>query len=137
VTEHAWIQIDDPRVPFARMFETKNWSARLVPPGQTVIGCECYCTPEPSDPFWSLDDDALGAACARALVDPLGLAADKALIHPLEVLRLPRAWSLVEADAIDAAGAPHRWWATIDGLRIAQGGDVVLAIAAGERAATT
>jgi hypothetical protein len=137
LTEHAWVQIDSPRVPFARMFETKNWSARLVPPGRTVIGCECYCAPDASDAAWSLDDEALGAACARALVDPLGLVEDQSLIRPLEVIRLPRAWSLVEADAIEAAGAPLRWVGEIDGLRVAQGGDVVLAIAAGEQAAAS
>jgi protoporphyrinogen oxidase len=137
LTEHAWVQIDSPRVPFARMFETKNWSARLVPPGRTVIGCECYYAPDASDAAWSLDDEALGAACARALVDPLGLVEDQSLIRPLEVIRLPRAWSLVEADAIEAAGAPLRWVGEIDGLRVAQGGDVVLAIAAGEQAAAS
>ena len=37
VTDEPWIQIDDPDVPFARMYEVKNWSARLVPAGRTVL----------------------------------------------------------------------------------------------------
>ena len=41
-------------VPFARMYEPKNWSARLVPPGRTVVGCECYCSPSPDDRWWGL-----------------------------------------------------------------------------------
>ena len=32
LTPEPWIQIDDPRVPFARMFEPVNWSPELAPP---------------------------------------------------------------------------------------------------------
>ena len=135
LTGEPWIQTDDPGVPFARMSEPKNWSARLVPPGHTVIGCECYCTPTADDPSWGLTDADLSQACARALVDPLGLTEDPSLIHPLEVVRLPRAWSLVDVDRLDEAMAPVHWLADVDGLTVAQGGDVILAIQAGERAA--
>ena len=134
VTEEPWIQIDDPRVPFARMFEPKNWSERLVPPGRTVIGCECYCHPRPDDPAWGRTDADLGRACAAALADPLGLVDDPSTVTLLEVVRLPRAWSLVDVDRLDAAGAPSRWLAAFDNLAVAQGGDVILAIAAGEHA---
>lgn len=135
LTGEPWIQTDDPRVPFARMSEPKNWSERLVPPGRTVIGCECYCTPTADDPAWGLTDADLSSACARALVDPLGLIDDSSPIHPLEVVRLPRAWSLVDVDRLDEAMAPVHWLADVDGLTVAQGGDLILAIQAGERAA--
>jgi phytoene dehydrogenase-like protein len=135
LSEHAWIQVDDPAAPFARLFEAKNWSERLVPQGRTVLGCECYCSPRDDDPAWGLDDAALGAACAGALADLLGLVGDRTAAATREVVRIPRAWSLVDVDAVDAAGAPGRWLDGIDGLTVAQGGDVVLAIAAGERAA--
>ncbi len=135
-TAEPWIQIDDPRVPFARMFEVKNWSERLIPPGRTVIGCECYCTPTDDDPAWGLTDADLSHACARALVDPLGLTDEPELVHPLQVVRLPRAWSLVDVDQLDRATAPARWLADIGGLTVAQGGDVILAIHAGELAAS-
>lgn len=136
LTDHAWIQVDDPRVPFARMFEPKNWSARLVPPGRTVIGCECYCTPTDHDPVWGLTDPGLSRACATALRDPLGLIDDPALVEPLEVVRLPRAWSLVDVDGVREASAPSHWLADLGGVTVAQGGDVILAIAAGELAAS-
>ncbi len=136
LTDEPWIQIDDPRVPFARMFEAKNWSDRLVPAGRTVIGCECYCTPERDDPAWGLTNAALSQACATALVAPLGLLDDPGRVQPLQVVRLPRAWSLVDVDHTDDAFAPAHWLAAIDGLTVAQGGDVILAIAAGEHAAT-
>jgi len=135
VSGEAWIQVDDPRVPFARLFEAKNWSDRLVPEGRTVLGCECYCAPSDDDPAWGLADAALGAACAAALADPLGLVTDPGAVETLEVVRIPRAWTLVDVDHLDAAAAPSRWLGGVDGLSVAQGGDVVLAIAAGERAA--
>ena len=134
LTDEAWIQIDHPRVPFARMFEVKNWSNRLVPPGRTVIGCECYCSPTDADPAWSLSDAELSQACATALVDPLSLLDDPSVVQPVQVVRLPRAWSLVDVDQLDEAAAPSHWVAGIAGLTIAQGGDVIQAIAAGEDA---
>jgi phytoene dehydrogenase-like protein len=135
LTEEPWIQVDDPDVPFARMYEPKNWSARLVPPGRTVVGCECYCSPSPDDRWWGLSDEALGQACIDAIAGPLGLLAG-ARAEVVDTIRLPRAWTLADVDHLDAAAAPGRWLARIDGLTVAQGGDVVLAIAAGEAAAT-
>jgi len=135
LTEEPWIQVDHPRVPFARMFEAKNWSRRLVPGGRTLLGCECYCSPRDDDPVWGLDDGALGIACARALAEPLGLVDDPDVAQLREVVRLPRAWSLVDVDRLEEAAAPAGWLADIGGLEVAQGGDVVLAIAAGEQAA--
>ena len=135
LTDEPWLQIDDPTVPFARMFEVKNWSPRLVPDGRTVIGCECYCTPSGDDPAWGLTDAALSRACAQALAGALNLIDDPGLVRPLQVVRLPRAWSLVDVDRLDEAAAPARWLSGIDGLTVAQGGDVILAVAAGEQAA--
>jgi protoporphyrinogen oxidase len=135
LTDEAWIQVDDPRVPFARLFEAPNWSRRLVREGMSIVGGECYCAPTPDDPSWGLDDAALGAACARALADPLGLVDDPERVRPIDVIRLPRAWSLVDVDALEAAAEPARLLADVEGLRIAQGGDIVLAIASGEDAA--
>jgi hypothetical protein len=133
LTEEPWIQVDDPDVPFARMYEPRNWSARLVPPGRTVIGCECYCSPSPDDRWWGLGDAAIGRACIDAIGGPLGLLAG-AGAETVDTIRLPRAWTLTDVDHLEAAAAPGRWLERIDGLRVAQGGDVVLAIAAGEAA---
>jgi hypothetical protein len=116
------------------MYEPKNWSARLVPRGRTVVGCECYCSPTPADRWWGLDDAALGRACIEAIAHPLGLLAG-GRAEVVATIRLPRAWTLTDVDHLEAAAAPGRWLSGIDGLRVAQGGDVVLAIAAGEAAA--
>lgn len=135
LTDEPWIQVADPRVPFARMAEARNWSPALAPPGRTVLGLECYCQAESGDPVWSLDDDALAAACARALADPLGLLDDPGAARALEVVRLPRAYPLVSVDELPRAIAPGRWLDGLAGVRLAAGGAVIEAIEAGERAA--
>lgn len=134
LTAEPWIQVDDPRVPFARLFEPVNWSPELAPPGQTVVGMECYCQADPGDPVWGLDDAALGAACIRALADPLGLL-DDSDAAALEVLRLPSAYPLPDAGQVDAAMAPGRWLAALGGMWLAPGAAVIEAIEAGEAAA--
>lgn len=135
LTAEPWIQIDDPRVPFARMFEPVNWSPELAPAGRTVVGMECYCQATADDPVWGLDDAALTAACAAALAGPLGLVDDPARVRGLEVLRLPAAYPLPDADQVAAAMAPARWIAELGGLRLAPGAAVIEAIEAGEGAA--
>jgi protoporphyrinogen oxidase len=136
LTPEPWIQVDDPAVPFARLLEARNWSPGMAPPGETVVGMECYCDPDPADPVWGLDDDALAAACARALAQPLGLLDDPAEARPLQVVRLPRAYPVVALEEVERAMALPRWLASIGGMSLAQGGAVIEAIEAGEAAAS-
>ncbi|HJZ60529.1 MAG TPA: FAD-dependent oxidoreductase [Miltoncostaeaceae bacterium] len=133
LTPEPWIQVDDPRVPFARMFEVANWSTRLVPDGRTVLGCECYA--DPGSALWSMSDAELAQACAAALRDPLGLLDEPEAARLAEVVRIPRAWPLVALDRLAAARRAAGLLDGLGGLQVAQGGDVVQAIEAGERAA--
>ena len=135
VTPEPWIQVDDPRVPFSRAFEPRNWSPDLAPPGRTVLGLECYCQADPGDPVWGLDDAALSAACARALADPLGWIDDPGEPAPLEVVRLPRAYPVPDLVQMPAVTAPARWLDGVEGVHLAPGAAVIEAIEAGERAA--
>ena len=135
ISEEPWIQVDDPRVPFSRAFEPRNWSPRLAPPGRTVVGLECYCRAEPDDPVWSLDDGALAAACAIALARPLGWIADPREARPLDVVRLPRAYPVPDLVQMPVVVAPARRLEAIEGIRLAPGAAVIEAIEAGERAA--
>ncbi len=89
LTPEAWIQVDDPRVPFARAFEPVNWSPALAPAGRTVLGLECYCQADAADPVWGLEDAALARACAagargppRVAGRPVGRAAARGAAHP-------------------------------------------------------
>jgi protoporphyrinogen oxidase len=135
VSDEPWIQVDDPRVPFSRAFEPRNWSPRMAPPGRTVIGLECYCRAEPDDPVWGLDDDALAGVCAAALADPLGWIADAREARALEVVRLPRAYPVPDLLQMPVVLAPGRRLEAIAGVQLAPGAAVIEAIEAGERAA--
>jgi hypothetical protein len=84
---------------------------------------------------WALDDDALAAACAAALADPLGLLDDPAAARPLEVVRLPRAYPVADLEQMAEVRAPALWLDGLEGLHLAPGAAVIEAIEAGERAA--
>jgi len=135
VTDESWIQVDDPRVPFARAVEPRNWSPALAPRGRSVLGLECYCRAEADDPVWALDDAALTARCAAALRDPLGLLDDTATVTPLEVLRMPRAYPVADLSQMPAVRAPALWLDGVEGLHLAPGAAVIEAVEAGEGAA--
>lgn len=131
----AWVQVDDPAVPFARAFAPGNWSPDLVPGDRTLFGLECYCRADAADPVWSRDDDALAAACARALMEPLGWVDPAARMRTVEVLRLPRAYPLPDLAQAEAVAAPAHWLNGIAGVHVAPGAAVIEAIENGERAA--
>jgi hypothetical protein len=135
MTPEAWIQVDDPRVPFSRAFEPVNWSPALAPAGRTVVGLECYCQADDADPVWGLDDRVLARACARALAEALGWVDGPDAATPLEVLRLPRAYPVADVAQVPAVRAPALWLDGIAGLHLAPGSAVIEAIEAGERAA--
>jgi protoporphyrinogen oxidase len=135
VTSEPWIQVSDPRVPFARVFEMGNWSGDLTPGGRAVLGMECYCQADDDDPVWGLDDAELAAACHDALVDPLGWLSPTVPVSPIEVVRLPRAYPVPDLAQLPAIMAPARWLSGIEGVHLAPGSAVIEAIAAGERAA--
>lgn len=132
--EHAWVQVDDPGVPFARCALPGNWSASMVPGDRTVFGCECYCQAEATDPVWGLDDAALAAQCAEALVR-LGWVDPAAAVRTIEVLRLPRAYPLPHRAQLAQVMAPAHALAAVAGLHHAPGAAVIEAIEGGERAA--
>lgn len=132
LTDQAWVQVDDPRVPAARIFEVGNWSADLCPGDRTVIGLECYCMPTADDPVWSADDRTLSARCAAALADPLGWLRTPAEATPIEVVRLPAGYPLPDLRQIDAVNAAPTLLEQIAGLHMARGSAVIDAIRAGE-----
>jgi protoporphyrinogen oxidase len=135
LTPEPWIQVDDPAVPFARLFEPSNWTTGSAPSGQTVVGLECYCRAEPGDPVWSLGDEELAATCARALAAPLGLLDDPSMARLIEVLRLPRAYPEADLAQVPAIRAPALWLSAIEGVHLAPGSAVIEAIEGGEAAA--
>lgn len=135
VTDEAWVQVDHPDVPFSRIAEFVNWDPGMVAPGRTVLCAEVYGTGAADDPWWSLDDAALARAAADALAQPLGWVDDSSAFRMLRVVRLPRAYPLIEAWRVNEAVRAPMWLASLDGLELARGGTVVTAIEAGEAAA--
>lgn len=135
VGDQPWVQVSDPRVPFSRIAEFVHWDPAMVPDGRTVLCAEVYGTGDPDDRWWSLDDDSLAHAVAHALADPLGWVDDPSAFRPLRVMRLPRAYPLIEAWRVEEATRAPTWLASLDGLELARGGTVVTAIEAGEAAA--
>lgn len=134
VSDEPWIQVDDPSVPFSRLAEPRNWSARLAPPDRTAVTCEVYCSPTSSDPWWPLPDDELAGRCRDGLVH-LGLLPSGTSVRSLEVIRRPRAWSVVPVGRVEEMLEATSRLAAVSGLVSAQGGDVIQAVDAGEEAA--
>jgi len=132
LTGEAWIQIDDPLVPAARIFEVPNWSRSLCPPGRTVLGCECYCMPTDDDATWTADDARLAGRIAASLVDPLGWIDRPERARLIEVVRLPAGYPVPDLAQAEAAAVAPRLLADIDGLHLARGSAVIDAIRVGE-----
>jgi protoporphyrinogen oxidase len=130
----AWIQIDHPDVPFARIFEMGNWSPAMTPE-TTVLGMECYGRADPSDPLWPLDDATLAARCVAALTRPLGWLNPSEAVRTIDVIRLPNAYPVPDIEHLAAIGAPGALLAGIEGIAVAPGAAVIEAIEHGERAA--
>jgi protoporphyrinogen oxidase len=57
VNGNATIYFPDASFPFSRIYEPRNRSARMSPPGKTSLVAEVPCQPE--DPLWRADDGEL------------------------------------------------------------------------------
>ncbi|MCC6830974.1 MAG: FAD-dependent oxidoreductase [Thermoleophilia bacterium] len=134
LTGEAWVQVDDPAVPAARIFEMGNWSPDMAPGGDTVIGFECYCHPLPEDPVWGASDADLATRCAASLAAPLGWLDDPARARCVAVVRLPVAYPLPDLAQLEAAGAGARILAGVEGVVLAPGAAVIEAVEHGEAA---
>lgn len=135
VTGQAWIQVDDPRVPAARIFEMPNWSRAMCPADRSVLGMECYCTPSEHDRVWSSPDADLSAHCAAALVDPLGWLDHPGQARLIEIVRLPTAYPAPDLAQLDAVNTAPGLLEAVGGLRLARGSAVIDAIRVGEECA--
>jgi protoporphyrinogen oxidase len=56
-SENASLYYPDPEIPFTRLYEPKNRSPFLAPPGQTCIVLEIPC--DPTDAVWTAPDAAV------------------------------------------------------------------------------
>ena len=84
VSPNASLYFSQPDVPFTRLYEPKNRSARMAPSGQTVVVMELPCDPG-SDP-WRMDAGRLRRLARRTLVDHDLIADDETTVftsHPV------------------------------------------------------
>jgi protoporphyrinogen oxidase len=92
VTDQTWIYVPDPEIPFGRLHEPTNWSARMAPPGKTLLVTEHFCFR--GDATWRARDEDLAERTVAHL-------ARRGLIRPREVIasavvRVPNAYPLFE-----------------------------------------
>jgi protoporphyrinogen oxidase len=97
VTDQTWMYIPDPTVPFGRIHEPKNWSARMAPEGKTHLVVEYFCFKE--DAIWTATDAALAQRTVREL-SGLGIIEPEEVLDSA-VLRIPNAYPLFEVDYIE------------------------------------
>jgi protoporphyrinogen oxidase len=57
ITEDGSIYFPEPQIPFTRVYEPKNRSSQMSPPGKTSLCAEIPCFP--SDELWNMDEKQL------------------------------------------------------------------------------
>ena len=92
VTEAATVYFPDPDFPFTRIYEPKNRSIYMSPPGQTSLVAEIPC--QENDKFWTLYDDKLIRLVCSRLVQ-IGWIKEEEIIDTL-VSRINYAYPILE-----------------------------------------
>ena len=92
VTDQTWIYFPDKNIPFGRIHEPANWSAKMAPPGKTSLVAEYFCFRD--DTIWNNSDDGLVDLTVQHLQE-LGLIQSQDVIGS-KVLRIPNAYPLFE-----------------------------------------
>jgi protoporphyrinogen oxidase len=97
VTDQTWIYVPDSGVPFGRIHEPKNWSARMAPEGKTHLVVEYFCFRE--DAIWTETETALAERTVREL-GKLGII-EVEEVYDSVVMKIPNAYPLFEVDYIE------------------------------------
>ena len=97
VTDQTWMYVPDPAVPFGRIHEPKNWSARMAPDGKTHLVVEYFCFR--GDAVWTATDTALAQRTVCELSE-LGFIEPEEVFDSA-VLRIPNAYPLFEVNYLE------------------------------------
>jgi protoporphyrinogen oxidase len=92
VTDQTWVYFPDKHIPFGRIHEPTNWSAKMAPPGKTSVVAEFFCFR--GDGIWNGSDEKLANLTVHHLQD-LGLINSRDIVGS-KVLRVPNAYPLFE-----------------------------------------
>lgn len=91
-TRQSWLYFPERKIPFGRIHEPTNWSARMAPEGKTLLVAEQFCFR--GDDTWRSSDRELADRTIQALhrlrISSPGEVLDTA------VLRIPKAYPLFE-----------------------------------------
>ncbi|MBI5379920.1 MAG: FAD-dependent oxidoreductase [Nitrospirae bacterium] len=115
VTDQTWIYIPERAVPFGRIHEPTNWSARMAPEGQTLLVTEHFCFR--SDPIWGRSDAELTEETVSHL-ERLGFIRRKEVLGSV-VLRIPKAYPLFEVGYRAHLGTIAAYLSRFENLRLA------------------
>jgi protoporphyrinogen oxidase len=99
-------------IPFTRLSEPRNYSARTTPEDRTVLCAEIPCSQQ--DEIWGLSEDEIGRRVAAG-IRVAGLALRT---QPVEVVvkRLENAYPIYDLDSEARFEAVDRWLAPIPGV---------------------
>ncbi len=92
VTDQTWMYIPERKIPFSRIHEPTNWSARMAPEGKTLLVAEHFCFR--GDDTWRARDEQLTDVTVTHLAG-LGFVTEQEVIGSA-VLRVPQAYPLFE-----------------------------------------
>jgi protoporphyrinogen oxidase len=114
-SENASLYFPEAEVPFTRLYEPRNRSPHMAPPGKTCVVLELPC--DPGDAVWRADDDALVARVLPHLraVRPL----PEGCVFDAAVYRIPHAYPVLERGVEARVETLMAWCARFDNLRFA------------------
>lgn len=92
VTDQSWLYFPARAIPFGRIHEPTNWSARMAPEGKTLLVAEQFCFRD--DETWKASDEELAGRTIESL-HGLGLISRRDVVDSA-VLRVPKAYPLFE-----------------------------------------
>ncbi len=115
VTDQTWIYIPERSIPFGRIHEPTNWSAKMAPEGKTLLVAEFFSFKE--DRIWNRTDEELIGITVKNLVD-LGFVKRDEVIDGV-VLRVPKAYPLFEVGYREACGELYEYLRGFKNLHIA------------------
>lgn len=114
VTDQTWIYVPERRIPFSRIHEPTNWSARMAPEGKTLLVTEHFCSR--GDHIWGARDDELTGTTIAHLA-ALGFL-DRREVLDGAVLRIPNAYPLFEVGHQAHCDAICEYLSRFENLRI-------------------
>ena len=114
ISPHASLYFPERHLPFTRLYEPKNRSAAMAPPGRTAAVLEVPCFSE--DAWWTMPDARFEAEVTAALRQtglPLG-----AVVHT-HSLRMPHAYPVLDRASTAHVHALLAWAERFENLTLA------------------